>query len=505
MLRIISELYSSENKRIELVFDEEGSKPYVRKYILNEDCVAVYLKIMGIHHKNLPVIYSVGLEDGSTCILEEFVYGETLEEQLEHRKKWKELYTDKEAAEIGIQLCEALEELHRQNPKIVHRDMKPGNIIIGDNGQIKLMDFDIARVVKPEQANDTKLLGTMGYASPEHFGYGQTDAKSDIYSVGVLLHELVTGETMQGNRNIAKSRMRRIINKCTRLEKKKRYRNVLELKEDLRLLSCRFPLLEKNKKVFAAGLVGVTALCFSLPYMYPVVQRIIEEQRAWPDLKKMADENDSAWVIYSDEKVQAELMKLLGADYDWVKECISLISADYYSNEEGFYYFQGGVRGLYTIMEAAVCVHQDGNIECAYIKDDDVYYKSTKELNDINVSMLDWLAQYEYLGIVVDEPTIDFSGTYYDLDGIRAIRVWKTGDNEYMASGYIDSGAHVGGFEGTLEEICKQKYRYRMEPDKGDSPELILTFVGNALVVKSKNGEIGGVGGEMSGRSYRKN
>jgi serine/threonine protein kinase, bacterial len=86
-----------------------------------------------------------------------------------------------------------LSYLHSQRPPVIFRDLKPANVILTPEGRLKLIDFGIARLFKPGQSHDTQAYGTMGYSAPEQYGRGQTDARSDIYSLAVLLHQLLTG------------------------------------------------------------------------------------------------------------------------------------------------------------------------------------------------------------------------------------------------------------------------------------------------------------------------
>ncbi len=113
-----------------------------------------------------------------TVVIEEFIQGDSLLERLSQ----KNYFTESEAQNTLIQLCDGLEPMHKCG--IIHRDIKPSNIIMQDDGSVRLIDFDAARVIKENATEDTKLLGTKGYASPEQFGYGQTDQRSDIYSLG---------------------------------------------------------------------------------------------------------------------------------------------------------------------------------------------------------------------------------------------------------------------------------------------------------------------------------
>lgn len=125
-------------------------------------------------------------DKADTVIVEEFIQGESLLERLEQKNFLSEL----QAREILLQMCDGLKELHEQ--KIIHRDIKPSNMIL-QGERIRLIDFDAARIFKEGQETDTKLLGTKGYAPPEQFGSGQTDNRSDIYSLGVTMKNLLGG------------------------------------------------------------------------------------------------------------------------------------------------------------------------------------------------------------------------------------------------------------------------------------------------------------------------
>ena len=110
----------------------------------------------------------------------------------------------------------------------VHRDIKPENIILRGRDAI-LIDFDAARIHKPAMETDTQILGTVGFAAPEQYGISQSDLRADIYSLGVLINVMLTGE--HPSRALASGRMGRIVERCTRVNPAKRYKNVLRLME----------------------------------------------------------------------------------------------------------------------------------------------------------------------------------------------------------------------------------------------------------------------------------
>jgi serine/threonine protein kinase/ribosomal protein L40E len=142
-------------------------------------------------HPNLPRIYEHFAENDRSYLVMDFIDGQTLEEHLakigggplpvEQVAKWAE------------QLCDVLSYLHSHQPPIVFRDLKPANVMIGDSGHIYLIDFGIARIFKPGKQHDTVALGSPGYAAPEQYGKAQSTPRSDIYSLGALLHYLLTG------------------------------------------------------------------------------------------------------------------------------------------------------------------------------------------------------------------------------------------------------------------------------------------------------------------------
>ena len=121
----------------------------------------------------------------------QYIEGETLEEYLEHRGG-SPLPVD-QVLDWAEQLCDVLSYLHSQQPPIVFRDLKPANVMIKKNGQLFLIDFGIARLFKPGQSHDTVALGSPGFAAPEQYGKAQSTPRSDLYSLGALLHCLLTG------------------------------------------------------------------------------------------------------------------------------------------------------------------------------------------------------------------------------------------------------------------------------------------------------------------------
>lgn len=183
----------------------------------------VYRKLLDYTCPNLPAIYEAAEQAGETLVLEEYIEGDTLGFLLKGA-----LFTPEETRGIVTQICRALWMLHSLGA--VHRDVKPENIILRGSDAI-LIDFDAARFHKPECDTDTQVLGTTGFAAPEQYGMSQSDSRADIYSVGVLMNVMLTGE--HPSRRLAPGRLGRVVERCTRVNPQKRYQNVLRLMAEL--------------------------------------------------------------------------------------------------------------------------------------------------------------------------------------------------------------------------------------------------------------------------------
>lgn len=141
-------------------------------------------------HPNLPRLYEYFQRPEHWYLVMDFIVGETLDEYQSKAPRQRLLLSD--ALDIGMQLCTVLHYLHSQQPPIIFRDLKPANIIRAPTGKIYLIDFGIARYFKPGQPKDTMALGSPGYAAPEQYGKAQTTPRADIYSLGAVLHQLLT-------------------------------------------------------------------------------------------------------------------------------------------------------------------------------------------------------------------------------------------------------------------------------------------------------------------------
>lgn len=133
---------------------------------------------------------------------------------------------------VGLDLCRVVKRLHSQDPPVIHRDIKAENVIRTPDGRCILIDYGTIRRFDSTARRDTRVLGTPASAPPEQFGYRQTDARSDIYAIGVLLHELATGESGL-DRGTPAAPLRAIIARCTRFAPEARYASAASLERAL--------------------------------------------------------------------------------------------------------------------------------------------------------------------------------------------------------------------------------------------------------------------------------
>ena len=144
-----------------------------------------------LRHPNLPRVWERFSDGARHYLVMEFVEGQTLE-QRQQGAGGKPL-PETEVMRWAAQLCSVLAYLHTQRPPIIFRDLKPANVMVTPQGQVKLIDFGIARVFHPGRTRDTQVLGTPGFAPPEQYGKSQTDARADVYALGVTIYQLLTG------------------------------------------------------------------------------------------------------------------------------------------------------------------------------------------------------------------------------------------------------------------------------------------------------------------------
>lgn len=215
---LVDVIKNTEHSFVALVYDKYAKRLCTMKQ-RDVRSIPVYQTLKEIDNPHIPEIYRLFECDGKLIVIEEHIDGQSLDEILTYRMN---NFNEKMVLNILLQICDCLAAIHQAN--IIHRDIKPSNIMLTKDHTVKLIDFGIARIFKPESVADTELLGTRGYAAPEQFGlfdFCQTDARSDIYSLGITMKQIL-GDDYHGW-------LIKVLNRCTSLEPNQRFQSVRDL------------------------------------------------------------------------------------------------------------------------------------------------------------------------------------------------------------------------------------------------------------------------------------
>lgn len=209
-----------------------------------------------LSHNGIPT-YEMVIERGDTrYILRKYIDGTPLDEFTRDMSS----IDPAQVVDYVLSLCDILIYLHSQPEPIIHRDIKPSNIIIDHDNSIRLIDFGISRKYQKNSAKDTAYFGTHKYAPPEQYGFAQTDCRTDIYSLGVVMRYWLTGKTDRGT-VIRDKRLGRIVSKCTAFAPEARYQSTSALKRALFAYKNRV----RRRIVTAATCITIAAaLCIGL-------------------------------------------------------------------------------------------------------------------------------------------------------------------------------------------------------------------------------------------------
>lgn len=397
----MSTVYLAEHKRLHT----RWAVKEVRKQGAQFDFLAESNILKRLQHPMLPRIVDIFEDDRSIYIVEDFVEGITLEALLKQQKKVDEAQ--------GLQwfrdLCGVLRYLHHQQPHpIIYRDMKPSNVMLQPDGTLKLIDFGIAREYKQESSADTTYIGTKGYAAPEQFGKAQTDARTDIYALGVTMYHLLTGKSpYEPPYQFVPARqlvpelshgVEYILNKCVQPEPADRYQSVDELLDDLNhiykfdrawkkyrnarriraavivvmlaasmglMAAGRIMMAQENEDAYAALLARAGSLYTS---DFDGAEAALDEARAlFPE--RMDADRQETYALYLNGKWQecvdfgTQALERFGAD---VQTRLTVASAqfelgEYEAAAEGF--AQGGSLSADNLRDYAVCLGRLGRID----------------------------------------------------------------------------------------------------------------------------------------------
>lgn len=370
-----------------------------------------------LDHAALPRIVDI-IDNGITIyVVMDYIEGESLDKILKEYGPQPERLV----IEWAKQLCDALSYLHLQKPPIIYRDMKPANIMLKPEGNIKIIDFGIAREYKEQNLTDTTVLGTKGYAPPEQYS-GQTDARSDIYALGMTMHHLLTGKDPRSGEAYVPARMYRpelsegieiIIDKCVQPAAENRYQSCTDLLYDLEhpeLITKDYKRKQKRRlRIYVASVFMSVLMLLSgvickgeatkinnnnydnlissstatsieekvdgykqainiYPYRIEGYMKILE---AYEDEGKFSrKENDEFLALYNANKNGFDVSSIEYAELNYK---IGMMYFNYYSNEDGSFEFSNRVQKAYSFF---TCNYENALISSEFNEKDlsDCYY-----------------------------------------------------------------------------------------------------------------------------------
>lgn len=314
--------------------------------------------IKNIKHSYLPQVFDFIEEDGEAYTVMDYIPGSDIERLVSGGKKFR----CKEIIQIGIELCEAVEYLHRCHPPIIHSDIKPANVMLNDNGNICLIDFNIALVF---DKNLKAIGGTPGYAPPEQMGiplsaikaendgnlsFGQTNTvineRSDIYGIGATLYFLITGEKPDANfrvKPLAETGRRIpdgltfVVGKAMELNPAKRFRQVSDMLSALRNVG----KLDRRYKALKARRIVATLTAAALMFICVLMNRL--------GVVELAAEREEKYLGY----VSQMSTLVNNGEYDSAKEVIEKATVLEPSRIEPYYYTQ---KMLYADKQYEECM-----------------------------------------------------------------------------------------------------------------------------------------------------
>lgn len=324
----VKTLKKSENKQVTLWKSGQGIYR-VRKCFAGSD--KIYQMIAQLKDEALPAIYHVEEEDGVVQVEMEYIEGLTLTDILSQGT-----LSEKQVCRVMKELCRIVDILHEND--IVHRDIKPDNIMITKENRVVLLDFDSARRFKLYQVEDTRCLGTPGYAAPEQYGVCQTDDRADMYSLGIVLNLMMTGE--HPSKKMLEGKWRKAVERCTNINPEKRFATGRELIQALAGNGGR-------KVGIAAGVLFLLLVATTIGFIvWSSRFHEAEEQRStvqengtryqkyvgcWasPEYAVRNDEEDDVedfftlWMYRCDDQtILFDMLQFQGTEYENVYECV---------------------------------------------------------------------------------------------------------------------------------------------------------------------------------------
>lgn len=419
-----------------------------------------------LDHPSLPRIVDI-IDNGITIyVVMDYIEGESLDKIL------NEYGAQPEDMVIGWakQLCDALSYLHSQRPPIIYRDMKPANVMLKPEGNIKIIDFGIAREYKEQNLADTTVLGTKGYAPPEQYS-GQTDPRSDIFALGMTMHHLLTGVDPRNGEPYAPVRqwnpelsegIEVIIDRCVQPAAENRYQSCADLLYDLEhpeLITKDFKRKQKRRLVsfiisaalcvlmlisgFACRSISIKVNNSNYDSLVAAVNDVDKYKQAiaiYPErtdaymrILESYEENDGGFkkkqndeflALYNAHKDKFDVSTVEVAELNYK---IGMMYFNYYTNDDGSFEFSNRVQKAYPFFAAN---HDNKSLPAGFAE---------KSLSDCYYQICTFYKKYILSSSTVEEASkANYEALFDTINGAL--------DNVKSASAYDQLSLYNGTF-----------------------------------------------------------
>jgi len=214
-----------------------------------EDALEEAKMLRRLDHPGIPTVYASFEKDGRHYMVREYIEGKPLDKIIQK----KGTLSEEDIFRVTLELAGILKYLHNQSPPIIHRDIKPQNIVLGKDGSINLIDFGIARFHKTGLRQDTSIVLTLDYAPPEQYGFDQSSPVTDIYALGVVMLYMATGQAAKPalGSEIVSNDLRNLIQRCIAFDPRDRIQNVEEIERFI-----RHSIKKKSRKLLKTAAVA---------------------------------------------------------------------------------------------------------------------------------------------------------------------------------------------------------------------------------------------------------
>lgn len=333
----MSKVYLSMDKRLNKQWAVKEIEKRARDKnndVVIQSAIAEANMIKKLDHTSLPRIVDIIDNGNEIYVIMDYIEGEPLSKVMDEYGAQPQDYV----IEWAKQLCEVLDYLHTRKPPIIYRDMKPANVMLKPDGNLKLIDFGIAREYKEQNLADTVSLGTKGYAAPEQFGgKGQTDPRTDVYCLGVTLYHLVTGHNpceppyefypiRYWNPQLSGG-LEHIIQKCTQLNPDDRYQSCAELLYAINHYEEFDDIYQQKQKSKLRNFFIASGLCISF-LMVGIAGQVMKTQTNNADYSENINQAEKASSYDAKVNYYQEAIDIKPAEDDAYEGLIETFKAD---------------------------------------------------------------------------------------------------------------------------------------------------------------------------------